>query len=184
MTNPFQFSGISCDQEPIHIPGSIQAHGMMLVAEQESLLVRQGAGAIELRLGAEEWEGRHLNTLIGTALSEKIALLLMPGAEGGFQGQLKSHSGEMLDVSAHLSGPYLIIELELTNFRLSVFRKCDLHTFQLDRVDPDQDGKVFQLLPKILMNDIAGFRHLLFIWLCNIWTFLKKSRHRDCCSSG
>jgi chemotaxis family two-component system sensor kinase Cph1 len=88
---------------------------MMLVVEQESLLVRQAAGEIELRLGLEDWEGRPLNALIGSELSTQIAFLAMPGAEGGFKGQLKSHRGELLDVSGHFSTPYLIVELEPTS---------------------------------------------------------------------
>jgi chemotaxis family two-component system sensor kinase Cph1 len=49
-----------CDQEPIHIPGSIQPHGMMLVADQDTLIVRHVAGKVEQRLGVPGWEGQHL----------------------------------------------------------------------------------------------------------------------------
>ena len=41
-----------CDREPIHVPGSIQPHGMMLVADLDGLLVRHVAGDIEGRLAA------------------------------------------------------------------------------------------------------------------------------------
>ncbi|MEA2740314.1 MAG: two-component system, chemotaxis family, sensor kinase Cph1 [Acetobacteraceae bacterium] len=100
-----------CDREPIHIPGSIQPHGMMLVAECESLIVRHAAGSIEQRLGITDWEGRPLNALIGE-LAGKIAKLARPGS-AGFMGQLRTVGGETLDVSAHLSGLDVIVELEL-----------------------------------------------------------------------
>src|SRR3978361_1078693 len=54
-----------CDREPIHVPGGIQPHGMMLIAEQDSFIVRHVAGAIEQRLDIADWEGQTLNALIG-----------------------------------------------------------------------------------------------------------------------
>jgi two-component system, chemotaxis family, sensor kinase Cph1 len=100
-----------CDHEPIHVPGSIQPHGIMLVAEQKGLIVRHVAGAIEQRLGITNWEGQTLNALIGE-LAGRIAALVQPGSVASFMGQLQAVSGETIDVSAHLSGPHVIVELE------------------------------------------------------------------------
>jgi two-component system, chemotaxis family, sensor kinase Cph1 len=100
-----------CDHEPIHVPGSIQPHGMMLVAEQKGHIVRHVAGAIEQRLGITSWEGQTLNALIGE-LAGKIGALVQPGFIAGFMGQLQTVSGETIDVSAHFSGPHVIVELE------------------------------------------------------------------------
>ncbi len=104
----------NCDKEPIHIPGSIQPHGIMLVAEQDGLHVRYAAGDVEQRLGSAVWEGRMLGALIGPALAAKIGALMLPGGIGGFIGQLETGSGGALDVSAHLSGRHVIVELEAT----------------------------------------------------------------------
>jgi two-component system, chemotaxis family, sensor kinase Cph1 len=100
-----------CDREPIHMPSSIQPHGIMLVAEQEGFIVRRGAGAIEQRLGMPDWEGQTLSTLIGE-LAEKVTALVQSGAVAGFIGQLQTVSGEILEVSGHLSGPHVVVELE------------------------------------------------------------------------
>jgi light-regulated signal transduction histidine kinase (bacteriophytochrome) len=43
----------TCDREPIHIPGSIQPHGALLVLDRESLEVEQVAGDTRLLLGIE-----------------------------------------------------------------------------------------------------------------------------------
>jgi len=43
----------ACDREPIHIPGAIQPHGIMLVAGKATLVVRHGAGDIERVFGFE-----------------------------------------------------------------------------------------------------------------------------------
>jgi chemotaxis family two-component system sensor kinase Cph1 len=105
----------SCDREPIHIPGSIQPHGIMLVAEQDGHHVRYAAGDVEQRLGLAAWEGRTLGALIGPALAAKADALRLPGGIGGFMGQLDTGAGGTLDVSAHLSGNHVIVELEATH---------------------------------------------------------------------
>ena len=108
-----------CDREPIHLPGSIQPHGMMLVADRGALRVSHAAGDVESRLGFVSWEGKALAALLGEALGARIRALLQPGASGGFPGanggfidQLHTAKGELLDVSAHPSGPYVFIEFE------------------------------------------------------------------------
>ncbi|MDB5412536.1 MAG: hypothetical protein JWR10_871 [Rubritepida sp.] len=102
----------SCDREPLHIPGSIQPHGMMLVAEADGLRVRQVAGEVERRLGVTAWEEAPLDVLIGEELATRVAGLAGPGVVGSYVGRLVARSGEALDVSAHRSGPHLVVELE------------------------------------------------------------------------
>ena len=41
----------TCDREPIHIPGSIQPHGMLLVVDRKALTVEQMAGDARSLLG-------------------------------------------------------------------------------------------------------------------------------------
>jgi len=101
-----------CDREPIHAPGSIQPHGMMLIAEMDGLRVRHVAGDIEGRLGVTGWEGQLLKTLVGDMVGCEIAALTAPDGTGGFMGQLQTPGGETLDVTAHLSAPYVVVELE------------------------------------------------------------------------
>ncbi|WP_370193316.1 hypothetical protein [Aurantimonas coralicida] len=97
-----------CDREPIHLPGSIQPHGMLLVADRGTLDVVAGAGDIEGRL-APQWLGRPLASLIGSAAVE-IAL----GIEDETSAVLDPVTGleNSLDGVAHRTGEYLLIELE------------------------------------------------------------------------
>lgn len=116
----------SCDQEPIHTPGSIQPHGMMLVAKQDGLEVRHVAGDVERRLGVEAWQDLPLGLLLGDTLTAEVAALSEPGATGGFIGQLRTAASETLDVTAHLSTPFVIVELEAASTEgLSASRVTD-----------------------------------------------------------
>jgi chemotaxis family two-component system sensor kinase Cph1 len=102
----------SCDREPIHVPGSIQPHGIMLVADVDGFRVRQVAGDVERRLGAAAWQGQKLEALVGEVICARLAGLTEPGAVSRYLGQLKAPTGEVLDVSAYLCPPYVIVELE------------------------------------------------------------------------
>ena len=54
----------ACDREPIHIPGSIQPHGLLLIADIATHKVVAGAGDLEGEL-TPDWLGRDLADLIG-----------------------------------------------------------------------------------------------------------------------
>lgn len=101
----------ACDREPIHIPGAIQPHGLMLVVDRASQTVSHGAGDIEGRLGPGHWIGRSVADLLGEDFTAR-ALRAGEGAHEGFIGHYVTGAGEQLDVSAHRSGEHLIIELE------------------------------------------------------------------------
>jgi light-regulated signal transduction histidine kinase (bacteriophytochrome) len=115
-----------CDNEPIHIPGSIQPHGLMLVASRDTLMLLQAAGSVEDWLGVHQWHGAPLASLIGANLAAAVAEFADTAPEHGaphcaYIGQLTGAGGHRLDVSAHVSGLagappderfLLVIELE------------------------------------------------------------------------
>jgi light-regulated signal transduction histidine kinase (bacteriophytochrome) len=59
--------------EPIHIPGSIQSHGVLLDVDVETLDVLAVAGAIEGRLGLDsDWLGMPVAELLGQAIHREL----------------------------------------------------------------------------------------------------------------
>ncbi len=98
-----------CDREPIHIPGAIQPHGLLLVADAASGLVVAGAGDIETRL-ATDWLGCDLSDLIA---QDAGALLAEQGGRGGpIIAAPVTGLAERLDVTIHRNGDRLLVELE------------------------------------------------------------------------
>jgi chemotaxis family two-component system sensor kinase Cph1 len=53
----------NCDREPIHIPGAILPHGVMLVLDADTLEVLQAAGDTQGLLGMQ------LETLLGQSVA-------------------------------------------------------------------------------------------------------------------
>jgi len=115
----------TCDREPIHIPGSIQPHGVLLVLDRRDLHVEQVAGDSSALLGLEP------DQLPGMPLSE----VLDEGATGfvgarfvdqpGFIAPImllavRSRRGPaLLDLTAHACDGTVIIELEPARRSLS-----------------------------------------------------------------
>jgi light-regulated signal transduction histidine kinase (bacteriophytochrome) len=96
----------ACDREPIHIPGAIQPHGLLLVASPDGIVVA-GAGAIEERL-ADVWLGEPLHRLLGTALE--------PMGDGASAPLPVTVAGktERFAATIHHSGEHVLVELEPT----------------------------------------------------------------------
>lgn len=56
----------NCDREPIHIPGSIQPHGVLLVVEPEATRILQVAGDTERILG------RDIDAILGRRVADVV----------------------------------------------------------------------------------------------------------------
>ena len=65
-----------CDREPIHIPGAIQPHGLLLIADPETLRVLAGAGALEEVFGTD-WLGAPLQQLLAQDVAARLDLSLI-----------------------------------------------------------------------------------------------------------
>ncbi|MEW5687457.1 MAG: histidine kinase dimerization/phosphoacceptor domain -containing protein [Pseudomonadota bacterium] len=101
----------ACAREPIHIPGAIQPHGAMLIADRTTQEISHAAGDVARLLGRPTWLGRTLGEVLGDPLAERIALATHSGVAGGYAGRFEG-GALPLDVSAHLDGERLIVEVE------------------------------------------------------------------------
>lgn len=98
----------ACDRDPIHIPGSIQPHGLLLVADGTTFVVVGGAGALEDRLDPD-WLGRTLSDLTGQDVPAQLAA--SPDSTTVALGDVVARR-ETLVALAHRIGPNVVVELE------------------------------------------------------------------------
>ena len=110
-----------CDREPIHIPGSIQPHGVLLALEPDTLTITQWAGDLSAILGVprEDPLGLRLHDLLGAEAATTIsnafaggALRLLPLKT--YEVELTTPAGAV-DAIIHPAGPVLIVEFEKTH---------------------------------------------------------------------
>lgn len=100
----------ACDREPIHIPGAIQPHGLLLIAEAEGThRIVAGAGELEKRLRAD-WLGQPL----GLVLGQEVAPLLssLPSGPNASVPSTVAGIGERFVATLHRAGAHLLVELE------------------------------------------------------------------------
>jgi light-regulated signal transduction histidine kinase (bacteriophytochrome) len=93
-----------CDREPIHVPGSIQPHGVLLVTERGTLRILQVAGETDRMLGRsigtildhtlEELLGSPATTLVASAQAASEPVYLGSVAVAGTELCLTAHDRE------------------------------------------------------------------------------------------
>lgn len=98
----------SCDREPIHIPGSIQPHGILLVVDRRSLRIVQAAGNTGAFFGdeinstagrtVEEVLGPEASALVGAARNTDKPLFLGQISVAGGIACLTAHDREEMRV--------------------------------------------------------------------------------------
>jgi two-component system, chemotaxis family, sensor kinase Cph1 len=108
----------TCDREPIHIPGSIQPHGVLLVVDRQEFAVEQVAGNSKLLLGIEpeRLPGRVMREIFHSDAAVFVSGQLAAASEfvaPTMRLGVHSLDGTMpLDLTLHATGRTAIIELE------------------------------------------------------------------------
>jgi len=115
MNKPEQVDLSNCDREPIHIPGSIQPHGCLLVCDSRAgRVLRHSANAFDQLGLSGEINGVPLEALIGAEAAHTLRNALAANGEGlrpALLPGLRLEHG-VFDVSVHLFRSVAIIEFE------------------------------------------------------------------------
>jgi chemotaxis family two-component system sensor kinase Cph1 len=102
-----------CDVEPIHIPGAIQPHGVLLALDPRSLTILQISANCADYFGKEPQEllGRSLSTLMGTAAGATASAAPASSATTG-ESIVIDIEGRSFDVLTHRHQGSQIVEFE------------------------------------------------------------------------
>ncbi|WP_207486024.1 histidine kinase dimerization/phosphoacceptor domain -containing protein [Arenibaculum pallidiluteum] len=105
-----------CAREPIHIPGSIQPQGVLLVVDPATLRVSVASANAETAFGQEAAVllGRPLAELLGSDFAAAVQQAAVAGAIPGDHPyrQTVTLAGRRQDTVSHLHGGKVLIELE------------------------------------------------------------------------
>ncbi len=110
----------NCDREPIHVPGSIQTHGCLLVCDEGAVIIRRQSANAAAFLGLPEQNlvGRKLEEVLGgTPVHELRNALSRSGAPSrpGLMPRLTlPTTGQTFDISVHRFKGNAIVECELS----------------------------------------------------------------------
>jgi len=109
-----------CAQEPIHIPGSIQPHGFLLVLDQDDLSILQASENVQNWLGTPALEliGKSATQLFDPGCDLRSQLDRLPSEEAlpFHLGDVRLRAGvlrdDLLQLLAHRRDQVLVLELE------------------------------------------------------------------------
>ncbi|ONH50249.1 Bacteriophytochrome (light-regulated signal transduction histidine kinase) [Pseudomonas cedrina] len=103
-----------CASEPIHIPGSIQPHGLLLTLSEPALVVLQASTNVntELGLGAAPLSGQALGSLIGAHALAQVRLALADLDADEDELHQVTLNGNLFDALLHRHQGLLFLELE------------------------------------------------------------------------
>ena len=111
----------NCDREPIHIPGAILPHGVLLVLDSDTLEVLQAAGDLPGLLGKSLHDllGKNADTLLNPAQTARVRRLSAEQALSTprhlLDPVMRVHADVPLDASLHRCGDTLVLEFEAAN---------------------------------------------------------------------
>jgi light-regulated signal transduction histidine kinase (bacteriophytochrome) len=105
----------NCEKEQIHVPGSIQPHGALLVVDEQLTIVRASQNAAGFLLNDDD------QPIIGSSLSTLDAALAKQLADASATDgdstpkAITCNLQQPMDCMVHRSGPYHILEFELAS---------------------------------------------------------------------
>lgn len=111
----------NCDQEPIHIPGSIQPHGF-LVAVDNNLVIQFSSGNLQ------NWTGISHTIMLGKHVSELLG-----------NGQLNVLEHYIKNITANLSSP-LILEIGEKKFQCTIHLSHASWIIEFEPLEVNQPG--------------------------------------------
>jgi len=106
----------TCAQEPIHIPGSIQPHGVLFACRGAELVVTQVSANVETVLGlaVDALLGKPLTTALGSAAMSIAAAFAAPDRLRELNPMRIATASAVFDAVLHVAaGGQLVVELEL-----------------------------------------------------------------------
>jgi two-component system, chemotaxis family, sensor kinase Cph1 len=107
-----------CAEEQIHIPGSIQPHGVLLAVNESDMRVVQASASVEAHFGISHTEllGKSIDVLIGESHMKELTKALVGkdlSALNPYRIGTLSHSNQkQFDAAFHRVEDLLIVELE------------------------------------------------------------------------
>lgn len=107
----------NCDREPIHIPGAVQPHGLLIALEQPTLSIAMASASMQEHLGVAPASllGTRLEPLIGSRATEQVRALIRGTVERKFD-VIVTDGGPAInrrfEASVHRSDGLVLLELE------------------------------------------------------------------------
>lgn len=171
MNIPFKVDLTNCDKEPIHIPGLVQQHGILIAVNPVGSVIEKVSENIEQYLGitAEQALGKTLEEIEKALLlpedQPRLSDLVFIGIKSkNFEAANPAHltiQGRHFDIMLHAHKNNIIIELEEQVVRPDTIVLQKIMTTALSKIQAA--GSLQQMLNNVavLIKDITGYDRVM-----------------------
>ncbi|MBM0742746.1 GAF domain-containing protein [Phormidium sp. CLA17] len=150
----------NCDREPIHIPGMIQPHGVLLVLQEPELTILQVSNNIEIFFGLppDLLLNQTLEKLLGSYQTDSLKQVLTSHSDlqtiNPFKLSIQStNKSNSFNGLFHRSESFLILELE-TSLSQELLGFLDLYHLTRTSARSVQNTTSFQDLCQVIVHEI------------------------------
>lgn len=149
----------SCDREPIHSPGAIQPHGLLLVVDPDTLTIVGGAGDLEALLDPH-WYGRPFAALFEGPIGDQIDALVSGRVAFVVFGVLQG-AETSLCATGRLSSGWLVVELEPAIADIASFDRLLALTSATASFERSVDLQSLCNAAAVAFRDFTGFDRVM-----------------------
>jgi light-regulated signal transduction histidine kinase (bacteriophytochrome)/CheY-like chemotaxis protein len=158
----------NCDREPIHIPGSIQAHGCLLACDagMRKVLRHSANAAVFLELATSEINGKTPDALLGDDLTHDLRNALgrapNPRTPGLLMGRRILGGSRVYDIAVHAYNGHTFVEFEAPA-EAAVSEPLEIARAVISRIEDARDVKqLTERVPRLLRAALGYDRVMVY----------------------
>lgn len=167
MTTTLEVDLTNCDREPIHIPGTVQPHGVLVALDPTTLRIEQISKTVETLVGkkVDALLGQPLSALVSPATMDRVQRRVLEGVSSSARhlGTDTLGTSGAFDLLLHQHEDVLIFEAEQQHLEQGMsLERTELLRESLDRAE--RAGSIEELA-RVVCNDVqqlSGYDRVMF----------------------
>ncbi len=157
----------NCDREPIHTPGSIQPHGVLMICDLNDNRVLAGSANAPAFLGGgrNHVVGLTLTDILGSKIAHNLRNAIARGGPSNLSGaelEIELESGLRVDASIHRHNDRMFVELEPSSQRGGEAKSAlDLTQTLVRRISLESDVDTLATTGAKLVRALLGYDRVM-----------------------
>jgi two-component system, chemotaxis family, sensor kinase Cph1 len=162
----------NCDREPIHIPGQIQAHGAILVAERASRRIVQVSGNLHELCGVqlEDALSGTLDLILSASALAEVQRIERDATGTRFVAAAALSNGRTFDMEVHVHAELLVIELEMESGDVPLAAFFDVASQAVASLSGEGTSRAYCARLAEVVRRVAGYHRVMVYRFAEDWS--------------
>ena len=171
----------SCEEEPIHIIGATQSHGVLVACDKSNGTITQIGENCKAIFGisAEDFLGKDLSALIENKLSKELKRIV--SEDGILEVEETTINGKSFVLIPHITGENLILDIEPIDFKANNYDFQKELSSLLNRLSASEDTEELCRNAAIITKSIFGYDRVMIYKFDEEWngTVIAEEKNRE-----